>query len=581
MANAAAQQAQLQAQQQQQQAMQNMANMIGFSSLALPGGQMLHQRLQPHLNQHQMNGSSPYDLQTNSPWPSGPSAAHGPSLSYLQQSGSRRGSGALAEDVARMRIGTPPGKSPSPSNVGRPSQLHPQQGSIIDSNLLYQHTTLPPSRPTSAGPTATASSIGSTLSPSRSLRTAATSISPPTTGDSAGAPSSISPTTARRQPPGSLGTMPPSIFAGLAPSAHLPHPPVAAAAALAAGYALDDVPESGNTSYDTQRRSSIQHDSVANLRSDSHHAGNTHLVAPVPVPGGLMNFYQQNNASSGALSSHSAGSGPNHGTPHHFPQQVPFRSTPSPAFANRHLFVGNIPFNCQWQDLKDLFRNAGQILRADVSLGPDGRSRGFGTVLFATHEDAVNAVKLFNGYELQGRHLKVHFDRYASPNMAAQTLGAGHQGSSPAAHMHHQSHMHPSPFGNGAGQAGHYGHLHHLQTQSPYRYVEDSPSVPGTPIHESILGGYEAFPSPGFASPIVQQIPRSMNNTRPVLAPIGSGAPIHSNAPPLSPLTIPGRGQSMMSSGGVFSPSAAGAGPMSPHSGLPLLTPSSESSFVQ
>ncbi|KAF7763533.1 hypothetical protein Agabi119p4_8070 [Agaricus bisporus var. burnettii] len=79
----------------------------------------------------------------------------------------------------------------------------------------------------------------------------------------------------------------------------------------------------------------------------------------------------------------------------------------------RNLFVGNLPFHCQWQDLKDLFRQAGTIMRADVALGPDGRSRGFGTVVFATEQDAERAVKMFNGYEYNGRVLKVHFDRYS------------------------------------------------------------------------------------------------------------------------------------------------------------------------
>lgn len=76
-----------------------------------------------------------------------------------------------------------------------------------------------------------------------------------------------------------------------------------------------------------------------------------------------------------------------------------------------------LPFHIQWQDLKDLFRQAGTILRADVALGtlfmllhgsvsaskptllsgPDGRSRGFGTVSFATEVDAERAVKMLNG----------------------------------------------------------------------------------------------------------------------------------------------------------------------------------------
>ena len=47
----------------------------------------------------------------------------------------------------------------------------------------------------------------------------------------------------------------------------------------------------------------------------------------------------------------------------------------------------------RWQDLKDLFRKAGgTVLRADVSLGPDNRSRGYGTVLLASAEDAGRAI---------------------------------------------------------------------------------------------------------------------------------------------------------------------------------------------
>lgn len=76
-------------------------------------------------------------------------------------------------------------------------------------------------------------------------------------------------------------------------------------------------------------------------------------------------------------------------------------------YQNRHLFIGNLPFNCQWQELKDLMRGAGNVLRADIAQGPDGRSRGFGSVLFATPQDAERAVALFNGYEFNGRMLKV------------------------------------------------------------------------------------------------------------------------------------------------------------------------------
>lgn len=76
------------------------------------------------------------------------------------------------------------------------------------------------------------------------------------------------------------------------------------------------------------------------------------------------------------------------------------------------LFVGNLPYRVRWQDLKDLFRKAGgTVLRADVSLGPDNRSRGYGTVLLASAEDAGRAIDMFNGYVWQTRTLEVRPDR--------------------------------------------------------------------------------------------------------------------------------------------------------------------------
>ena len=54
----------------------------------------------------------------------------------------------------------------------------------------------------------------------------------------------------------------------------------------------------------------------------------------------------------------------------------------------------------RWQDLKDLFRKAGTVLRADVSLGPDNRSRGYGTVMLATAEDAGRAIGVFENIQI-------------------------------------------------------------------------------------------------------------------------------------------------------------------------------------
>lgn len=37
------------------------------------------------------------------------------------------------------------------------------------------------------------------------------------------------------------------------------------------------------------------------------------------------------------------------------------------------------------------------MLRADVALGPDGRSKGFGTVTLRTEEEAERAKRWFSG----------------------------------------------------------------------------------------------------------------------------------------------------------------------------------------
>ena len=57
-----------------------------------------------------------------------------------------------------------------------------------------------------------------------------------------------------------------------------------------------------------------------------------------------------------------------------------------------------------WQELKDHFRNAGEVSHADVMMEHDGRSKGCGIVSFASARDAANAINTLNQSEL-GRAL--------------------------------------------------------------------------------------------------------------------------------------------------------------------------------
>lgn len=56
------------------------------------------------------------------------------------------------------------------------------------------------------------------------------------------------------------------------------------------------------------------------------------------------------------------------------------------------VFVSNLAYEVGWQDLKDHMRNAGNVLRADVFVGNDGRSKGLGTVEFSKPYEVRTAV---------------------------------------------------------------------------------------------------------------------------------------------------------------------------------------------
>jgi len=71
------------------------------------------------------------------------------------------------------------------------------------------------------------------------------------------------------------------------------------------------------------------------------------------------------------------------------------------------VYVGNLPWETSWQDLKDLMRDAGEVLYADIYLDDRGRSKGSGVVEFSNPEDAREAIEKFQGYEYNGRDLSI------------------------------------------------------------------------------------------------------------------------------------------------------------------------------
>ncbi|KAM0755102.1 RNA-binding domain-containing protein [Meredithblackwellia eburnea MCA 4105] len=96
--------------------------------------------------------------------------------------------------------------------------------------------------------------------------------------------------------------------------------------------------------------------------------------------------------------------------------------------SGRHLFISGLPFNVGWQDLKDLFRAAGSIIRADVKIGHDGNPTGTGTVVYESQQDAQNAIAMYNGFEFQGNILEVREDRFAPGSGGRGGFGGGFGG---------------------------------------------------------------------------------------------------------------------------------------------------------
>jgi RNA recognition motif-containing protein len=80
------------------------------------------------------------------------------------------------------------------------------------------------------------------------------------------------------------------------------------------------------------------------------------------------------------------------------------------------LFVGGLPFGTSTEALRELFSQVEGVDNVTVVTDRDtGRSRGFGFVEMATSEAADAAVRKFNGYNLEGRTLKVELSKPSAP----------------------------------------------------------------------------------------------------------------------------------------------------------------------
>ncbi|CAN8279139.1 unnamed protein product [Cochlearia groenlandica] len=77
--------------------------------------------------------------------------------------------------------------------------------------------------------------------------------------------------------------------------------------------------------------------------------------------------------------------------------------------ADLKIFVGNLSFNVDSAQLAQLFESAGNVEMVEVIYDKEtGRSRGFGFVTMSNASEVEAAAQQFNGYEFEGRPLRVN-----------------------------------------------------------------------------------------------------------------------------------------------------------------------------
>lgn len=74
----------------------------------------------------------------------------------------------------------------------------------------------------------------------------------------------------------------------------------------------------------------------------------------------------------------------------------------------KKLYVGNLSYSVDSNQLQDLFGQIGAVQSANVIMDRDtGRSKGFGFIEMTVEGDAQTAIETLNGTDLGGRAMNV------------------------------------------------------------------------------------------------------------------------------------------------------------------------------
>jgi RNA recognition motif-containing protein len=95
-----------------------------------------------------------------------------------------------------------------------------------------------------------------------------------------------------------------------------------------------------------------------------------------------------------------------------------------------NIYVGNLSYEVNAEDLKEAFEVFGQVETVKVILDNEtGRSKGFGFVEMPNNADAQSAINSLNDKEIKGRALKVNTARPRTENRRGRGgSGGGRRG---------------------------------------------------------------------------------------------------------------------------------------------------------